>query len=235
MPQHKWQCINVECDYKEFGQKGDKCPKCGRSFYKVSNAESKRIFGIKDRYEADPNSIRTKNKRFNAMGSVLIGYFVSGVLAYFLRFLPDISLLPEILAIFIIILGGLIATYISRTNKAIIGLYYGLLYSISALPLILIFKVSLSLYLAFMLILIPILGFIGGYFGKELRARSDTGKRRKNGNERTKVNGYLICVKCGGYYKLQPSESPEDFEECDCGGKLEYHSSNTHDSDKLQL
>ena len=35
-------------------------------------------------------------------------------------------------------------------------------------------------------------------------------------------DGYLVCNKCGGYYKLQPGESPEDFEECQCGGKLRY-------------
>jgi heat shock protein HtpX len=34
--------------------------------------------------------------------------------------------------------------------------------------------------------------------------------------------GYLVCDKCGGYYELQPGESPEDFEQCQCGGKLEY-------------
>ncbi len=32
--------------------------------------------------------------------------------------------------------------------------------------------------------------------------------------------GYLRCEKCGGYYELQEGESPEDFEECECGGKL---------------
>jgi len=36
-------------------------------------------------------------------------------------------------------------------------------------------------------------------------------------------NGYLICDKCGGYYKLQSGESPDDFSrECECGGKLAY-------------
>ena len=35
--------------------------------------------------------------------------------------------------------------------------------------------------------------------------------------------GYLICDKCGGYYELQPGESPDDFtDECGCGGNLEY-------------
>jgi len=38
--------------------------------------------------------------------------------------------------------------------------------------------------------------------------------------------GYLVCEKCGGYYELQPGESPEDFsDECECGSKLEYHKS----------
>jgi hypothetical protein len=34
--------------------------------------------------------------------------------------------------------------------------------------------------------------------------------------------GYLICQRCGGYYKLQEDESPEDFESCHCGGQLVY-------------
>jgi heat shock protein HtpX len=39
-------------------------------------------------------------------------------------------------------------------------------------------------------------------------------------------NGYLVCDKCNGYYKLQSGESPEDFtNRCDCGGKLEYQDS----------
>lgn len=34
--------------------------------------------------------------------------------------------------------------------------------------------------------------------------------------------GYLVCDKCGGYYELQPGEHPEDFDWCECGGKLSY-------------
>jgi len=34
--------------------------------------------------------------------------------------------------------------------------------------------------------------------------------------------GYLICENCGGYYELQPEEHPDDFEKCQCGGKLQY-------------
>lgn len=34
---------------------------------------------------------------------------------------------------------------------------------------------------------------------------------------------YLVCDKCGNYYKLQSGESPEDFiDTCKCGGKLEF-------------
>ena len=39
---------------------------------------------------------------------------------------------------------------------------------------------------------------------------------------RTKDYGYLICEKCSGYYKLQKGESLEDFEACECGGKLKF-------------
>lgn len=38
-------------------------------------------------------------------------------------------------------------------------------------------------------------------------------------------DGYMVCQKCGGYYKLQPGELPEDFDVCQCGGELEYHPS----------
>jgi hypothetical protein len=35
--------------------------------------------------------------------------------------------------------------------------------------------------------------------------------------------GYLVCDNCGGYYELQPGETPEDFtDECECGGKTKY-------------
>lgn len=35
--------------------------------------------------------------------------------------------------------------------------------------------------------------------------------------------GYMVCDKCAGYYKLQPGESPEDFtDKCECGGNLKY-------------
>jgi hypothetical protein len=36
---------------------------------------------------------------------------------------------------------------------------------------------------------------------------------------------YMVCEKCGGYYQLQEGESPDDFDLCQCGGKLEYKES----------
>lgn len=36
------------------------------------------------------------------------------------------------------------------------------------------------------------------------------------------TEGYLVCDICGGYYKLKPGESPDDFESCECGGSLKH-------------
>ena len=45
---------------------------------------------------------------------------------------------------------------------------------------------------------------------------------------------YLVCDKCGGYYELQPGESPDDFtDKCECGGKLRCVQ-DLNDEDSLQ-
>ncbi|MGB9936773.1 MAG: hypothetical protein ACPK7O_03580 [Methanobacterium sp.] len=43
--------------------------------------------------------------------------------------------------------------------------------------------------------------------------------------------GYLICKNCGDYYELQPGETANDFDKCQCGGKLIYrkHLDNNND------
>ncbi len=49
-------------------------------------------------------------------------------------------------------------------------------------------------------------------------------------------SGVLECENCGGYYELQLGESSEDFDKCQCGGKLKYIQtipSNNH-SDKIE-
>lgn len=44
---------------------------------------------------------------------------------------------------------------------------------------------------------------------------------------------YLVCNKCGGYYELKDSESPDDFEDkCECGGDLHFVDSLSEDPDK---
>jgi len=45
----------------------------------------------------------------------------------------------------------------------------------------------------------------------------------KNLRKQDTPNGILICNQCRGYYKLNIDESPEDFEECECNGNLEYY------------
>ncbi len=35
--------------------------------------------------------------------------------------------------------------------------------------------------------------------------------------------GYLKCKSCGGRYDLEHEESPDDFECCQCGGKLDFY------------
>ena len=41
-----------------------------------------------------------------------------------------------------------------------------------------------------------------------------------SGDYETGDLGYLECDNCKGFYELQNGESPEDFSECECGGKL---------------
>lgn len=36
---------------------------------------------------------------------------------------------------------------------------------------------------------------------------------------------YVACKKCGGYYKLDSDEFPEDFDKCQCGGELQFFDS----------
>lgn len=107
-------------------------------------------------------------KKYHPVIAIILGNFVTGIL---ISFLPNISL-SDILAVFILILGGFVATYISRNNKAIIGFYEGLLFSIGTLiGIIFIFKTELTFYSVLYLALSPILAFVGGLIGKVLMER----------------------------------------------------------------
>lgn len=46
---------------------------------------------------------------------------------------------------------------------------------------------------------------------------------------------YLICESCGGYYELRENESPEDFDNCQCGGNLRLVTSINEIQDEIQV
>ena len=85
------------------------------------------------------------------------------------------------------------------------------------------FSTNNSIKIVFTLILLLAVGLSGGLIGVFIKK---VGKGIHS-SENTKIGkGYLVCDKCGGYYKLQLWESPDDFDKCHCGGNLEYHESN---------
>ena len=59
-------------------------------------------------------------------------------------------------------------------------------------------------------------------------SNEEISQRLKNKRNETSLNSYLVCNRCGGYYELQPGESPKDFSlECECGGRLIQSTSNS--------
>ncbi len=51
-------------------------------------------------------------------------------------------------------------------------------------------------------------------------SNDEISQKLRSKREGTALN-YLVCNTCGGYYELQPGESPNDFDlECECGGHL---------------
>jgi Family of unknown function (DUF5518) len=70
-----------------------------------------------------------------------------------------------------------------------------------------------------------VLGGIGGAAGIFLKEQIEMRNMQKSGvTPKKKDNGYLVCDKCEGSYKLQSDESPEDFsDQCECGGNLKYY------------
>lgn len=64
----------------------------------------------------------------------------------------------------------------------------------------------LFLVLAFLTIILSVIAFY----------------RRIKSQRRVKRKGFLVCQDCGGYYQLKEGEYLNNFESCQCGGKLEY-------------
>lgn len=115
-------------------------------------------------------------KRYHPVSAIILGIFLVGFLLFIL---PDIPPISSILVIPILIVGGFTATYLSKTKKAIYGLYEGLLWSTGYLPVICIYKM-IPLSMIIIIISSPILGFLGGYIAKSLRLHIDN----KNNQDR---------------------------------------------------
>lgn len=109
-------------------------------------------------------------KKFHPVVAVILANIVTSILLYYLPNVVSLDI-TIIIQIFIIMVGGFIATYLSKTNKAIFGLYNGLLYWLGwFLTTISSSAVNLSMFMAiFLLSTIP--AFIGGYFARLLRSR----------------------------------------------------------------
>lgn len=121
-----------------------------------------------------------------------------------------------ILSFFILGYALLISIFPINTFSIIKRVSYSFLIGIGLLALIIILKnmiftslivaeSDLSIFLAILTIAFVILAYI--------RRKKDLSSNTKN---------WVACQRCGGYYELQNGESLEDFERCQCGGKLYY-------------
>lgn len=68
---------------------------------------------------------------------------------------------------------------------------------------------------------------VEGFFNKATSKKGILGKFSSRLDDAVPKNkdyseGYLYCRDCGGYYKLEWGESPDDFDSCQCGGELKY-------------
>jgi hypothetical protein len=118
-------------------------------------------------------------KRYHPVSAIILGIFLVGFLSFIL---PDIPTISNILVIPILIMGGFTATYLSKINKSIYGLYEGLTYVIIGyLPIILLYK-TVPLAMIIIMISSPILGFLGGYIAKSLRLHLDNENDQDSNN-----------------------------------------------------
>ena len=147
--------------------------------------------------------------------AIIIGFIVT-VVAYF------------IVGYFSFILGGLVVGYFINDDY-IDGAINGAIAVASAGLLL---GIGLGLF-KFGIIFVPIpaiivglilggiCGAVGMYPKEQIEMRNTQKSKVISGKE---DDGYLICNKCNTYYKLQPGESPEDFDnKCECEGKFKYY------------
>ncbi len=104
-------------------------------------------------------------RKFHPIVAIIISYLITSLLALILPNIP----ISDILSLLILIIGGFIATYLSKTNKSILGFYMSVLYFVMFLPLIILSNQFTSPYTILGLFLFPAMGLIGGYMAKTLR------------------------------------------------------------------
>ncbi len=158
-------------------------------------------------YIPDPRSSRY------VVGGLFAILFITKYDLFFSQYPFSIIFLPLVIIIIVSYLSS--DEYFSGISA---GLFMG---SIGSLP---------SIWYGFeeftrLIVIYLVLGIIGGYIGVLIR-RINEGKFNSSPKEIEKRErtgrGYLVCKECGGYYKLQPWESPDDFDKCQCGGDLRY-------------
>lgn len=166
---------------------------------------------------------------------VFIVYFIPAILALFLS-----NIVLTILYLIIIVPIIAMAVAHMANNESKISYAFKILEIINKIGLIgwknLIkwYLINVVVFLLLSFVVVPITLFLenfNGIIGTELNfvfvalivapyiylyiSRSTALFYKSDGS-----TGYLVCDECGGNYELQPGESSEDYEECECGGKL---------------
>jgi hypothetical protein len=112
--------------------------------------------------------------RFHPVISIIISIIIVGLLTFSL---PGTSLLISLILIVpLAILGGFIATFLSKNNKTIYGSFFGMVWS---LPYVLYGTITNQNTYFLFVILFLIFGYIGGYISSILRVRLDNKKNNK--------------------------------------------------------
>ena len=163
---------------------------------------------------------------------VIIGIVVTVLFGLISLFTASFGFFVQIiLGTLAIILGGLAAAYTTDGDNTDGGVHGAISGIVGGALLCVLFLIVTINDFTFPAIFTGILvggivfgfnfGIIGAVIGNIIKRRSQ---------KTIKDNGYLVCNKCGSYYKLNQGEYPEDYDnECDCGGKVEYKKSNKPD------
>ena len=119
------------------------------------------------------------------------------------------------------LVGLLVALYIAFILSRILSVYNGSYSSSGTSPFLYVTLISAALQA---IVIGLVLGGIGGAAGIFVYEQLEMRNMQKSGvTSRIDGNGYLVCVKCNTYYKLEPGESPGDFTtKCECGGKFKF-------------